>query len=124
MVIRDDQLTDLSGQTRRPFLLTTVCDWFAVYEHAYGSPATTSFDEAWDLADHVMNELDGVTWEPNADHTYALVHEVLLAREKGAETDCIDRALTAFCDALPSDEAGFALLRMELKPELKDEGSC
>ena len=32
-----------------------------------------------------MNELDGVTWDPDADHTYTLIHEVLLARENGAE---------------------------------------
>lgn len=123
MVISEDQLTLFAVQARRMFLLTAVCDWFAIYQQAYGSHPSTSFDESWVLADHVVNELEEITWNPDADHTYALVHEVLLAHEKGAGRDCINRALTLFCDALPSDEAGFALLIMELKLGRRDEGS-
>jgi hypothetical protein len=123
MVIRDDQLAVFAVQARREFLLTTVCDWFAIYEQAYLSPPSMSFDEAWVLADDVVGQLEEITWNPNEDHTYTLVHQILLAHEKGAGKDCIDRALTLFSDAMPSDEAGFALLTLELKLCQRDAGS-
>jgi len=115
MQVRDEQFNTLSSAARQEFLLTAVCDWFAIYEQVHGAKPTTSFDTAWNLADDIAHELDEVDWHDTEDRTYDILHQALSACERGISEECIYRAVQLFCDAMPADEAGFALFTMKLE---------
>lgn len=96
-----------------------IFEWYALYEQIYGRKAQIAFAVAWDIGDGILAQLDEeiLPPSPSEDPGYELIHEALLATEKGIPAEQLDAALQTFYDALPAVQAGFILFRASVMPD-------
>jgi hypothetical protein len=116
ITISKRQMEDMTAEYQKDFLLEVVCDWYALYESVYERPAKIPFDEAWEVAEYLLERLESVPQEWEREVGYELIHQVLLAAEQGWSLDQLPAAVDQFCMALPAYEAAFALLRIAFMP--------
>jgi hypothetical protein len=116
ITISKKQMEGLTAEYRKDFLLEVICDWYALYESIYQTSAKIPFDEAWEIAEYLLERLESVPQEWEREISYELIHQVLLAAEQGRPLNQLPAAVDQFCMALPANEAAFALLRMAFMP--------
>jgi hypothetical protein len=114
LTVTRKQFEELADLYHNDYLLEVVSDWYALYENIYETPAQTPFDEAWDLAEYLLERLQAVPQEWEREVSYELIHQVLLANEQGWPLDQLPAAIDQFCESLPATEAAFALLRLAI----------
>jgi hypothetical protein len=120
VIIRQEQFDDLESQSAKDFLLRVISDWFALYERVYGAPARTSFHTAWEIGDEIVTRLNDELLPSSGDPSYELIHEALLATEKGITRNQIDSALDSFYQAMPCVEAAFVLFHASILPAIPE----
>ncbi|MBO0720101.1 MAG: hypothetical protein J2P41_04725 [Blastocatellia bacterium] len=112
LTVTPDQYETLADDYKNDFLLEVVCDWYALYEIIYDKAARTPFDDAWEVAEYLLERLESVPQEWEREVSYELIHRVLLAKEQGWSLELLPEAMDYFCLALPAYDAAFALLSM------------
>jgi hypothetical protein len=115
VIIRREQIEAFEAKAERDFLLESIADWFAIYEHVQGEPPEMSFDDAWDVGEYVLEKLEGVAWNPHSDCAYEVQHLVLNAWERGVPEEVVEQELDFFADAMPAEEAALELLSWGLE---------
>jgi hypothetical protein len=104
------QVSQLSDSSREDFFLRTVCEWQALFEACHGRVSRIGFDQAWQIVEYLMEQVDDLPrpWEDGT--LYSLAHTVLSAAENGATSEQLHEGVAAYCRALPADEAGLIVL--------------
>lgn len=103
------QFATMAGDARKGFLLEAVSDWFALVEACYQKSPRLTFDVAWNIADHLLDQIEGLPQPITGPVDYAFIRAVLDAAEAGTAPDQLRTAVATFCRALPADEAAFIL---------------
>lgn len=108
--ISSRQMRLLSDSSREDFILRTVCEWQALFEACHGRVSRIGFDQAWQIVEYLMEQVDDLPrpWEDGI--LYSLAHTVLSVAEKGATPAQLREGLAAYCRALPADVAGLIVL--------------
>lgn len=110
MIIRPEQLDVFEAKARYDFFLTAISDWFAIYRRVYAKAPKTSYEDAWDVSQYVLQKLEDVYWNPHTDCAYAVLHVVLSAWENEIPKLTIGEGLDFFVAAMPAEEAALELL--------------
>ena len=117
LTVTPKQFENLMTEYQNDYLLEVVCDWYALYESIYETPAQMPFAEAWDIGEYILGHLDSVPQEWEREVSYELIHRILLEAEQGKPLDQMPAAMDQFCLALPAYEAAFALLDLAFMPQ-------
>jgi hypothetical protein len=122
--IKPNQFAEMASAIRKNYQLEIVSDFFALFEQCYQRPSRLDFDEAWRIADYLLDLLEGEPCSEGQCVEYEFIHTVLCATEKGATPEQLHQGVALFCLALPSYEAGLILLDSicALEPDNKLKG--
>jgi hypothetical protein len=59
ITISKKQMEGLTAEYREDFLLEVLCAFFAQYESIYEASPRISFDEAWEVAEYLLERFEG-----------------------------------------------------------------